>query len=227
MAVYSAEEANKACKEGVFWRYQQLFCEPYTSEIRPTQCFKCWKWGHTQKYCRSKPACGNCGTTPHLQANEECERAPRCAVCGGKHLARARECPVGQQAWQRAKSVYESRPRAYEPLAQTPIFNLPPTATPIPATQTPGPPPASVYEFEGTEGLRRKRPCRGRPTDLSKAGVAPGQTALSFSQPSQPSNQAASQPASLLANASQAASLCEGPLTHEQFTQQASSSSVW
>jgi len=36
IAVYSAEEANRACKEGIFWRYQQLFCEPYTSEIRPT-----------------------------------------------------------------------------------------------------------------------------------------------------------------------------------------------
>ena len=35
MAVYNVEEANKAYKEGVFWRYQQLFYEPYISEIRP------------------------------------------------------------------------------------------------------------------------------------------------------------------------------------------------
>ena len=36
VAVYSIEEASKACKEGIIWKYQQLFCEPFSEEARPT-----------------------------------------------------------------------------------------------------------------------------------------------------------------------------------------------
>jgi len=36
VAVYNMEEASRAYKEGIFWRFQHLIYEPYSAEIRPT-----------------------------------------------------------------------------------------------------------------------------------------------------------------------------------------------
>ena len=48
----SQEEAKKACEEGVVWRAQMLDCEPYWPALQATQCYKCWGWGHTQRFCK-------------------------------------------------------------------------------------------------------------------------------------------------------------------------------
>jgi len=36
VAVYSIDKASRACKEGIIWKYQQLFCEPFSEEARLT-----------------------------------------------------------------------------------------------------------------------------------------------------------------------------------------------
>ena len=96
VALTSQEEACKACEEGVIWRAQLLDCEPYWAPLNPVQCFKCWKWGHTQHYCKSTPLCPRCGTKAHGEGGREGEnQCPthtneiplRCAVCGGRHPA--------------------------------------------------------------------------------------------------------------------------------------------
>ncbi|EAQ92253.1 hypothetical protein CHGG_00488 [Chaetomium globosum CBS 148.51] len=73
VASTSQEEARKACDEGVIWRAQLLDCEPYWAALSPTQCYKCWKWGHTQHYCKATPLCRCCGTKAHGEGGREGE----------------------------------------------------------------------------------------------------------------------------------------------------------
>ena len=57
----------------------------------PRRCFKCQKFGHPQKYCRSLQAiCPRCGSSLHLS----CEKHPPCCPnCKGPHSASSAECP--------------------------------------------------------------------------------------------------------------------------------------
>lgn len=62
---------------------------PYVYPV--TQCFRCWRYGHSLKICPSYkmicPKCGgdhaNCTTTTF-----------KCNNCGGKHMAMAKICPI-------------------------------------------------------------------------------------------------------------------------------------
>lgn len=60
----------------------------------PLQCNNCLRFGHTSKFCRSKPRCSHCGesnhslnTCPSTQTTE-----PRCLFCHLPHLATDRSC---------------------------------------------------------------------------------------------------------------------------------------
>ncbi|KAK4107250.1 hypothetical protein N656DRAFT_693121, partial [Canariomyces notabilis] len=57
VAFESQEEAKKACDSGVLFRAQLFNCEPYWAPLQPTQCYRCWKWGHIGRYCRKAPLC--------------------------------------------------------------------------------------------------------------------------------------------------------------------------
>jgi len=136
VAFRSLEEGRKACDQGLLWRAQLFDCEPYWDVLRPTQCYKCWAWGHVQRYCRKEALCGRCGTKAHGNGGRAGEaRCPthsgtvacRCAGCGGKHPAWARECPKKQQAQATAREAYQYRPRTFEPTAQPTQPAQPPT----------------------------------------------------------------------------------------------------
>ena len=73
IAFTSQEEAKKACDLGVLYRAQLFSCEPYWAPLRPTQCFKCWKWGHIARYCRKDPLCPRCGAGTHGPGGKEGE----------------------------------------------------------------------------------------------------------------------------------------------------------
>jgi len=127
VAFTSLEEARKACDQGLLWRAQLFDCEPYWDVLRPTQCYKCWAWGHIQRYCQKQALCGRCGTKAHGEGGRageaQCptysgELPYRCAGCGGKHPAWARECPKKQTAYATAREAYQYRPRTFEPTAQ-------------------------------------------------------------------------------------------------------------
>lgn len=65
----------------------------------PTQCFKCLKFGHTQKFCNSKEEkkCGNCSKVIHtiFEDGQKCQRKTRCNNCGSsEHGSFAKTCPV-------------------------------------------------------------------------------------------------------------------------------------
>ena len=85
----SQEEARRACEQGIVWNAQILDCEPYWAPLEPKQCFKCWKWGHIQRYCRKESLCGRCGTGVHGEGGRAGEAL--CPTQGAK-------CPAGAPA---------------------------------------------------------------------------------------------------------------------------------
>ena len=58
---------------------------------KPLQCLKCFRFGHSKKYCKREPKCGYCGSEEHENL-WNCGDAPKCANCGQEHHARHKEC---------------------------------------------------------------------------------------------------------------------------------------
>ena len=119
----SKEEAKKACDEGVVWRAQILHCEPYWAVLQTTQCYRCWGWGHTQRFCRKSALCPRCGITAHGEGGRAGEaQCPtysnqvslRCTNCKGKHPAWVRWCPEAVKARDAAREAYQYRPRTFD-----------------------------------------------------------------------------------------------------------------
>ena len=50
----SPEQANWLIEEGFLWRSELRQCELFHGACNLTQCFKCQKYGHTAKHCRSR-----------------------------------------------------------------------------------------------------------------------------------------------------------------------------
>ncbi|KAK4119386.1 hypothetical protein N657DRAFT_707448 [Parathielavia appendiculata] len=47
-----------------------LNCEPYWLALQASQCYKCWSWGHTQRFCKKSALCPRCGTAAHVGERE-------------------------------------------------------------------------------------------------------------------------------------------------------------
>lgn len=59
---------------------------------RPLVCFQCHAIGHKKDVCpREKERCGTCGS--EHDGMEKCSQIPKCANCGGAHVATSNECP--------------------------------------------------------------------------------------------------------------------------------------
>lgn len=64
--------------------------QPYIFSV--TQCFKCLRYGHTKKNCKSKTTnCQNCGEI-HDATKGKCERPTRCVNCKEQHISVNNEC---------------------------------------------------------------------------------------------------------------------------------------
>uniref|UniRef100_A0A2A4IVK9 Pre-C2HC domain-containing protein n=1 Tax=Heliothis virescens TaxID=7102 RepID=A0A2A4IVK9_HELVI len=62
--------------------------------IKPRQCYRCQKWGHSQRYCHGALKCVKCAGD-HL--SKKCERISdqdplKCANCGADHTANYKQC---------------------------------------------------------------------------------------------------------------------------------------
>ncbi|XP_054002158.1 uncharacterized protein LOC128888953 [Hylaeus anthracinus] len=69
-----------------------LRVEPFMESVK--QCFKCYRYEHSQQICRSSVSnCRRCGEERH----EECQKQPHCTKCAGSHPSMARECPIYQK----------------------------------------------------------------------------------------------------------------------------------
>ncbi|EFN65848.1 hypothetical protein EAG_02389, partial [Camponotus floridanus] len=70
----------------IYNRMGFLRVKPYVEAVK--QCFNCYKYGHTKNKCKSKTKCPICGKDAH----GECNNAPQCVNCGGRHKSNYREC---------------------------------------------------------------------------------------------------------------------------------------
>lgn len=62
--------------------------ELYVFPVR--QCQKCWRYGHSSKYCNAKDRCVNCGGEHTLN---ECNKTTKCSNCRQQHVASSSDCP--------------------------------------------------------------------------------------------------------------------------------------
>ena len=58
---------------------------------RPTQCFKCFEYGHGYDNCKNTRKCAHCsGEHDHV---EKCTNTSYCFLCEGDHSPKSRNCP--------------------------------------------------------------------------------------------------------------------------------------
>jgi len=166
----SPQQANWLIEEGLLWRSELMQCELFHGACNLTQCFKCQKYGHTAKHCRSRQRCGYCAAPAHSDADCDLRgrgETPRCAVCNGQHTAWNRSCPERRKQWERARLAYATRPHRYDcsSLAQAPV---PPPRMSSPSkrarrdTSPPAAPPSTVPNMPPPTGPASQSAKRGR-----------------------------------------------------------------
>ena len=74
----------------------------------PIRCFKCQRYGHIAKNCRSVVRCGKCGQNHDIK---ECsaEKQEKCCNCQGDHKASSRDCAFYKEAQSIVKVKTEQR----------------------------------------------------------------------------------------------------------------------
>ncbi|KYM94034.1 hypothetical protein ALC62_15363, partial [Cyphomyrmex costatus] len=86
----------------VTYMYINFSVSPYFPRV--LMCFSCFRYGHINADCKSKPRCDRCGGAKHSEP-DVCPRLnlpPICCNCGGEHLPSAVSCP----AYLRQKQIY-------------------------------------------------------------------------------------------------------------------------
>ena len=89
----------------------------FRPSTKPVLCYKCLKYGHVKKFCRSSALCGNCGTAGHEQ--KECTGNLSCPNCthanlrspfrkplATDHKVGSRECPIHLREVERLKRQF-------------------------------------------------------------------------------------------------------------------------
>ncbi|KAL3277634.1 hypothetical protein HHI36_012975, partial [Cryptolaemus montrouzieri] len=98
--VGTKEQANELIRNSDFdpkilmFIYRPEWCPSWALsqvEIYIPQCNKCLHFGHTQKSCRGKSICANCGGN-HEEA-DKCKYETKCLYCKQRHTAKDRLCP--------------------------------------------------------------------------------------------------------------------------------------
>jgi hypothetical protein len=169
----SVDQANRLCDRGLVWDAQIYQCEPFSGDLRPLQCYKCWGYGHIARWCRSTARCGRCGASAHEGGEEACpsnegDIPRRCPACNGSHTVWDRSCPEANKRWEAAREAYAHRPTRFE------IERRTHTSTSLAAA-------AQDDGFQLVTTRKRKpspeEPRRvGRPRDIAKAGRKNGQS---------------------------------------------------
>lgn len=76
--------------------YLRVKVVPYIPS--PLRCFKCQRYGHSSRSCKSAETCRDCGQAKH---EGECVGPKYCLNCQGSHSANSRDCPV----WKREQEI--------------------------------------------------------------------------------------------------------------------------
>ena len=116
ITVGEPEHANEMVRQDIIWRYISHPCELFEGNAKPTQCFKCQRFGHMATHCRQAQRCGYCSRIGHKPedciAKDDIE-AHKCSNCRGKHAAWHRECPIVIDQRTQALVTFNNRPTRY------------------------------------------------------------------------------------------------------------------
>lgn len=91
------------------WRlFQVLNITPGADRevVSPTQCNRCWAWGHRAGGCSARRRCPRCGS--HAHDISQCPRdkdSPFCFACKGAHSVRWGGCPERKKEDERVRAV--------------------------------------------------------------------------------------------------------------------------
>ena len=117
MAVYldSWEVVQQVLKEGVFlFGANATYPAPFIQVERPTRCYRCNQYGHTQGKCKAAhPGCGKCAGA-HETMNCPGTASDKCTACKGAHKVTDLRC----QAWHEQKEKAEQRQKQGQRLGQ-------------------------------------------------------------------------------------------------------------
>lgn len=117
--------------------YGSLFeVQPYIGPV--TQCRQCFRFGHSEKLCRSKARCPRCGSLDHNV--DACEADARCVHCGGSHSATDRASCSRWTEERRIKTVMATERVSYASALRRTTSPQPPTVTGLRSPATPDPP---------------------------------------------------------------------------------------
>jgi hypothetical protein len=70
--------------------YNRCPVEPYIAN--PILCYRCIRFGHTSRNCKSQPRCPNCPNS-HPQGDCPGVHSPTCLFCKGPHSSLSKLCP--------------------------------------------------------------------------------------------------------------------------------------
>ena len=98
----------------IYLSYQKHKIEEYKPAIRLTSCYKCQKFGHIAKQCRSdKTICPKCGKDDHEKDEENklvCnEEKKYCINCGQEHSSAYAGCPKKKKLLQDLKNKQKEK----------------------------------------------------------------------------------------------------------------------
>jgi len=88
---------NTLVQTGLQIDYMHFVVEPAKQNNTPIQCFKCQKYNHVAKYCKSEHlTCARYGENHQTNQCTATDDAIKCSNCKGNHVANSSNCPTYQ-----------------------------------------------------------------------------------------------------------------------------------